>query len=278
MNALPENVLSFEKPSASVVMVDPDTARRWLGRNLSNRNIRNRVVMLYARDMSSGRWHLTGEAIKFAKDGRLLDGQHRLQAVIESGCTVAMFVVRGLDDDSQSVMDTGSKRLTSDQLHLKGAPNAALLAASARWAFYYEAGWLHIDNTARVVSTAELLDFVEDNPDLHDAVAFGNSVRKRIEAVPSVLVCAIWMTSRVDPEQSARFWLSLADLTDLPSGSPVLALSSRLREVARTRQRVDNAALLSLLIRAWNHWRKGTSVASIPIYRGGKVIRCPDPR
>ncbi len=66
--AADENVLPLIlKPSASVVMVDPETARRWLGRNTHNRRIRLRVVAAYARDMSAGNWHITGEAIKFGK-------------------------------------------------------------------------------------------------------------------------------------------------------------------------------------------------------------------
>ena len=34
------NVIPFEKPSASVVSIDPETARRWLGRNDKNRRLR----------------------------------------------------------------------------------------------------------------------------------------------------------------------------------------------------------------------------------------------
>ena len=48
---------------------------------------------------------VNGEPIQIAEDGTLLNGQHRLNAVIESGATVPMLVVRGLpkrrDDDGR---------------------------------------------------------------------------------------------------------------------------------------------------------------------------------
>lgn len=63
-------------------------AETWLSRNSNNRNLRGQVIASYARDMKSGAWVLNGETVKIASNGQLLDGQHRLNAVVESGQTV----------------------------------------------------------------------------------------------------------------------------------------------------------------------------------------------
>src|SRR5437870_5147015 len=70
--------------------VGPELATRWLEGNVHNRKLREDVVARYARDMKAGRWLLTHEPIAFNKNGdTLVDGQHRLWAVVESGATVA---------------------------------------------------------------------------------------------------------------------------------------------------------------------------------------------
>ena len=63
-----------------LVEITPELAHEWLGFNTHNRNIRQRIVTAYAADMTGGDWQWNGESIKFAEDGTLLDGQHRLAA------------------------------------------------------------------------------------------------------------------------------------------------------------------------------------------------------
>ncbi len=100
--------------TATFVNVTPPLAEMYLERNGRNRNIRPDVVSNYARDMSAHRWQITGEAIKLDADGNLLDGQHRLRAVIKSGETVTMLVIEGLPPEAQRVMDSGKPRTAGD--------------------------------------------------------------------------------------------------------------------------------------------------------------------
>ena len=63
--------------------------------------------MQYAADMKAGRWQLNGEAIKFDKNGHLLNGQHRLHAVVRADTTIQMLVISGLDPETRTTMDSG---------------------------------------------------------------------------------------------------------------------------------------------------------------------------
>lgn len=95
------------KLKASVQIITPAIARMWLDTTLKNRTLRQSRVKQYAADMKAGRWKLNGESIKFDSTGHLLNGQHRLHAVIEADVTVEMLVVYNVDPSAQTTMDSG---------------------------------------------------------------------------------------------------------------------------------------------------------------------------
>jgi hypothetical protein len=101
-------------------IIDPEIARRYLGYNTANRRVKSGVVERYARDMESGNWLKTHEGIAFSEDGELVDGQHRLLAVIKSGKNVGMTVTTGIPKAAKLVIDQGSKREAHDSIRLAG--------------------------------------------------------------------------------------------------------------------------------------------------------------
>lgn len=100
----------------AVEAIDPEKATTWLEDNTSNRPIVQSHVDYLASMMKGNEWLVTHQGIAFSDKGRLLDGQHRLWAVVESGCTVQMMVSRGLDEQSFKYLDIGKKRSTGDSL------------------------------------------------------------------------------------------------------------------------------------------------------------------
>lgn len=94
--------------------ITPERAYQWLERNANNRPIRMPHIKNLARQMALGRWELSPEPVVFAKSGRLLDGQHRLMAVIESGATIRATVALVENEDVFRVLDQGVNRSNSD--------------------------------------------------------------------------------------------------------------------------------------------------------------------
>jgi len=105
-----------------VIRVSPLLAKQWLSKNLeNNRNLSIRYSQNLANLMKKGEWKL-GEPIKFDKHGKLIDGQHRLQAVIIANLSVEFLVIYGYDTESAQVLDRGKTRSLSDIAHLKDLP------------------------------------------------------------------------------------------------------------------------------------------------------------
>lgn len=268
-------------PVATIVDVTPDVAQRWLDANTHNRNIRPRVVDGYARDMAAGQWVMTGEAIKFASDGTLLDGQHRLLAVARAGVTVRMLVVNGLSAHAQDVMDSGAKRQAADALRLSGHSYSTALAATARLAMYLGSGGVTKKTrggSSGMFTNPEVLGFVADNPDLAASVEEATSYAKKIDAHVSVMAYVWWRCAKVSRAATEEFFHTLAEHETRGKGDPRAALIKRLATSRRNSERLSQTAQASLFLRAWNAWRKGHEMGRLPIESRSGVVQIPNPR
>lgn len=111
-----------EEIEQRVLTVTPAHAEKWLEMNTGNRRIRPSHVRHLAKQMEMGRWMLSPEPIVFSPQ-RLLDGQHRLSAVLMSGCTIEASVALVQNEDVFRVLDQGVNRNNTD---LTGIPSTVL--------------------------------------------------------------------------------------------------------------------------------------------------------
>jgi hypothetical protein len=108
--------------------ITPAMAEKYLEKNFKNRSVKPKTVRTYANDMLAGNWHFTHQGIAFDENDHLIDGQHRLLAIVESGVTVKMLVTRGLPAEAgkgenitkktMDAIDQGVMRSVADQLRL----------------------------------------------------------------------------------------------------------------------------------------------------------------
>lgn len=144
--------------------INPRYASEALKKNSLNRPLSMTTVKSYAADMKAGSWILNHQGIAFDEDGVLIDGQHRLHAVIESGCSVPMLVTHGLPKVIQNgvtlhTMDTVDRmrvRSVGSQLRLHGYPNGNHLAAGA-----VICASICIRGAMPKLSTAQTMKFIE---------------------------------------------------------------------------------------------------------------------
>lgn len=102
--------------------VTPEMAFEWMRRNRGNRPLSLDRVEDYSRAMRFGLWKLTHQGVAFSKRGRLLDGQHRLHAIVDAGVTICLHVSWGLAGNTFDVIDTGRARTVADMLNGMNGP------------------------------------------------------------------------------------------------------------------------------------------------------------
>ena len=84
---------------AEVEVISPAQAEAYLRNNVTQKRIVQNKVDKYLSQLRDGRWRLNGKVIVFDKNGRLLGGQHRLGAVVQSGVSLTTVVIRGVEPD-----------------------------------------------------------------------------------------------------------------------------------------------------------------------------------
>jgi len=103
-----------------VMDIDPTTAAAFLDKNTDNRPIGQNRVEAFARVMKNGGWKVNNQAIGFDVDGNLIDGQHRLWAIVESGITVRISVAYNVAKDAIKTIDRGATRSIAEVLRRDG--------------------------------------------------------------------------------------------------------------------------------------------------------------
>lgn len=248
-----------EKPYSSVVAITPDMADRWLKANATNRNLRKAQIDRYARDMLAGQWRITGEGVKFSADGKLLDGQHRLHAIIKSGCTVLMFVFRGIDPEAQSVMDSGAGRTASDNVYMQqGKENAVIVTSVARLAIRRDLGG---EKWSYSPTNSEIYSWINAHPEVDIAAHIAARFRKNTDVTPGLIGFTAWLIgSSAGFAAAEEFWELASTRVGLYPSDPVNAMVNAFAEIRRKRTRVSETALVSGILRAYNARQSGKTM------------------
>lgn len=252
-----------------VVDLTPALARVLLARNPDNRAISNRVVESYARDMSNGAWSFNGEPVIISKDGHLNDGQHRCEAVIASGMTISVILVIGPERDTRMTVDQGKARRAGDYLGMSGHVDSLVLAATAKYVWQVRNIGLLSTKVENSPTKGEILSFVEEHSTLIDSVAAIGKKGSDAAGGRSVLAFAHWViwNATGNKTEAHVFIQALVSGHNLGVRSPILYARNRLMS-ERGRLKVNEKA--ELIYRAWNAYRRGDKVASLPI-KGGPL-------
>jgi hypothetical protein len=242
-----------------IIRLGPAKARELLANQIKNRPVRKGHVKDLAEEMSLGRWSLNGQGITIDSRGRLIDGQHRCHAVIESGIEIEILCTTGVDPAVFDLIDRGAQRNISDVI--AGTPNYRIVAAALRL-LAREANGLALSHSLAVKPRdARLL--LEKTPDIITSASWvaGHSWVKAALGC-GVAAYANWKTTRLAPEAAPHFWEPLDSGAGLASRSPVLCLRNALIDAGNGRQ-FSESHRLALVIIAWNKFRARQSTKFI---------------
>lgn len=240
----------------SLQRITPDIATQYLEHNKTNRNFKKSRVARYAREMTRGQWLQTGDPIRFDTNGDLIDGQNRLLAIIEAGVTLDMYVIRGLEPKSYTVLDSGLARTWGDALG-RDTAQATHKAAICRVLLCVDLGGDPRDTRdLEVVTRVDCEEFYHEHEAVIDnATQVGSSVYKAfVGGNRTAWGAFVVMAGDRNALAAYEFVDGVRTGADLAQGSPILALRNFL---SNNRQLPNAGYHLALLIKAWNGWLAG---------------------
>jgi hypothetical protein len=243
------------------VVMSPDFARSILERNYSkNRNIDKFIVERYAQDMRERRWQDNGETIKISENDYLLDGQHRLMAVVKSGASIPVTIVWGLHADVFKTIDRGKTRSIADSLKIDGETNCKTLSAVLTWVQRWESRDGGIPTTTVKRMTPQLASvYLAKHPTIRESIQFLNKKSGVLRGIcaPGIVAFAHYLLKNIHKELADSMFNQLLTGAGLSSGHPVLVARERMRQMKSDRATYMDYEYLAILIMAWNANRKG---------------------
>ena len=235
--------------------VGPKDAARWLEGNVRNRRIDQGHVNFLAQEMLAGRWGITHQGIAFDADGTLIDGQHRLWAILQSGCTVQIPVTFGLSAECIETIDACKARTVVDRLTLSGR---------------FGVDGVNVNHASTLRQTVCGLNASEPlayhrQSDLMvqhlDAVRFATShVTRKAKGIGVSYVRAViaraWYS--VDHDLLIRFCRVLSDgMPGSPQDACIIKLRDQLMAIGSSRHRTIQRELYGKVERVLMAWLKG---------------------
>lgn len=248
--------------------IGPAMAKTMLVHNTNNfRKHSAGTVASYARMMKEGRWLHTREGICFDRDGALLNGQHRLMAVIQSGETVSFTVWFGCDSQEAEVVDKPRVRGLGQLLHHAGTKNSNAIG-----------------------SLGNLLDFVTDSKTAKDtgamrnyiatlnatalqaAVQEGRRASKKLSHIAALSLAHYWIaTGTARSHALLDFWNTLIEGGG--TNRPLLKLRDTLLENRRTPvSREYTVGKTDYVVAVWNATAARRASATTFMRNDGKTL------
>lgn len=255
-----------------IVTVTPDMAEEFLAMNVHNRNVSRQNFTQLTETMRRGEWKLNGEAIKLDTNGRVLDGQHRLHACVESGVPFETVLIENLPSETQETMDTGKSRRLADVLALRGYPSAnrlaALLIGLVRLQKYGLKQAMSSTRGGYPVTNKQATDRIEREPSIQEVVKFSSKFNS-IGLPGRAAGVLYYVFSSLDSDDAEYFFEKLLTSESLDRGNPILTLRKALISIKSSRGTANQTYVAAIVIKAWNKFRAGETCLSLGYRPGG---------
>ena len=245
----------------SVETITVERAEEYLAANRGNRNIVQAHVAAMARDITNGRWMFNAQPICFSRSGRLLNGQHRLSAVLEAGQPIEVLVMRDLPEEAFETYDKQAKKAPAVDEMFDDFGDKALVSATAVLLWRREMkppGQPNATPTA-----AEIRDVIQTHPDLLRLRGFARKMVRYGRA--SALAYAAYKVLRDDPQMGKIFLDRLETAANLPPGHIIIRLRDRLIDL----RKADQNNQIDEILHAWEKFRRKPG---IPINQPGLML------
>ena len=243
--------------------VNKATAEMMLKKNYSNRKLTMSNVRFLSRQMKEGKWLFDGQPIRFDEFGRLLDGQHRLNAIIHSDTEQEFLIVSGIPSDSFKVMDTGKNRSGGDALSILGVEYANYVSATARLVIKHKKGSYSVTGSESKISNTDVVEWYENNKEVVEVAKKSYDLYKAFSKVLSMsyIMYLIYVFSEKNVIEAELFIDELCYGTNIDRKSPSNVLRRVLISDKMSKSSMSANHKNAIIFKAWNAFRMKKSIS-----------------
>lgn len=259
---------------AKIETITPEIAAKWLTTNSENqRSVTKTHKDHLAKEMAGGNWILTGETIIFDWFDRLIEGQHRLYAVIDSKTTIRSWVIYGVDPKAFAYINRGKIRTTANIYQIAGIKESTTIASITNNVWRYRRA-LRIGgsiNTYERAAPHELMDIYNESPKMFfDSASISNLAAREIGLAKSIggSIHFLAMEACGDADLVELFFAGLAHGKGLNDGDPILYFRNLLIRSSKSQMKINSYQSFAIGAKAWNLFRHGKTARVIRFQDG----------
>jgi len=253
-------------------IVAPERATELLNLNIKNRDASQNNLRKVIHAIMSGEWDVNnGETIKINTNSEIVDGQHRLMAIVHTGIAIPLTIAFGVSENAQETIDTGRSRNGADILSIEGFQVPKKAAGVLNKLAFLNGETVAAEYKAKCSTTwlnADLVVYASENKDdldkafsLFNGMVYSNNsvCRKYI----SLSLGIIFM--RISEEKATEFMTGVFSGYNLKEGSPAAELRLKLitaekKRASNPRNRIDDHDIALWFIKAWNAFVSGKTI------------------
>lgn len=243
---------------AEVVTITPAIAAAWLKQNKKNRPVRRKHVAFLAGEITAGNWKVNGQSVIIAANEDIIDGQHRLLAVIESGKAIDTLVIYGVQPDAFSTIDTGAVRTGADALclHFEDIPSCTIMcvATAAQWCYRLERGYVLMRDR---LSNTDAIEYVKKHLSLIQCAETLQTFPRDNRPLSLGIGCALYeMFSRKNATLADSFIAALYTGEQITRTDPEWQLRHAFLRDAQRTTKLPPTAKIRMCVKGWNYRRR----------------------
>jgi hypothetical protein len=263
---------------ATLTTITPTYAAELLNKNVKNRPLSEGRVLELSEEMASGNFMSNGETIKIDTEGYVLDGQHRLYAIIKSGVTLDFWIISGINPEAFSTIDTGKRRSAGDTLHIMGETNVNRLAAALNIVEQYmQEGEIRDSSVInnRRITNRNVMEYLKKYDGIQNHVSSAVNYGRLMSAAMSVSLH--YLFSLVDSDKAYEFFQSLYRGLQLTETSPIYFLRQRLITNNLAQGKLNRRVISALTIKSWNAFANNEEMVLVRFKtKGDKAEKFPE--
>lgn len=247
--------------------ITPKKAKELLEKNTSNRALNKRHVEFLSKEMKDGKFVFNGNSIVVAKDGTLLDGQHRLHACINSGVSFETVLVSGVKNDAFKTIDTGKTRNASDVLSSLGITYSNSKATSIKGISTkanLKRRW--VNGTDVPYTNEEVLTYYEDNSEkIDEYISVFEPLYKKYKMISlSNAVMFAFILDDIDGKGKEYIRQIYTGVQETDSNIPIFVRDRLIKSAFSHQDKLTSNGKRNIIINCYKAYLKNTEYSRMP--------------